>query len=281
MVEPAGAVRLAVDNTAKTYSLTFQPGVSALASIQFAFPADFGVKIDTLTKYSDGTSNTGTQFSTTAFAKTEIIQGTGKKIVASLQDGSLYYPAPAQYVTLGSWNLDPQEQASGGSYLSTGKQTGGSFVYGIRTIPADIPVTGKASYTVSEDSREDYNDYSLLYAPYSNTKLNVDFAARTIAALFQYSGHFEAGAIPVAVQASGISAISVGGDFNILLSGSATASSAIPTTSPVSGLFAGAFFGPQATEIGGVYSIPIVSWDGKNILTSNVQGAFTAARSSP
>lgn len=283
-VAPAGSVRLAVDNTAKTYTLTFQPAVSALTSAQFAFPADLGLKVDTVTKYSDGTSQTQTVVHPSSTAFTEITQGSGNRIEAVLLVGLPSYPSTAHYASFGIWNLDPQLQGSNGSYTSSGNQTGGFFALGNRTIPADIPLTGTAAYLVIDDTCNDYCQ------GIGNTKFAVDFGVHTIAAQYRIEERYSLnnGFDSTSVGASGSSQISNAGDFNIALSGTGTIHSVrndgtvVPDSSmPVSGLIAGAFFGPKAAEIGGVYSVPFVVLVAGKVVADKTQGAFTAARPSP
>lgn len=313
---PAGTVRLAVDTAAKTYTLTVSTGSVTVAPTLFSIPGlsnptgcgtcwtntYIGSTVKSVTHWSDGIARPETDGAGDAtfgqyHSQTNLA---GKKALDSFLTVS---STPGRHVSLGYWSLSEAPLNPDGTRGVTSAWSSGQFAFGDRTAPGGIPASGTARYTV--ETPEDY----LLNAanPIRATVFDVDFAAQSIAANISHSREFglypdgaiccyggeefypdeatRVGTITLATHASGIAPISAAGDFNIALAGTALVHTGrvdnapvADISSPVSGAISGAFFGPQAGELGGTYILPGLIPDGT---VQNLYGAFTAVQSAP
>ncbi|MBW8783996.1 MAG: hypothetical protein JF593_05055 [Novosphingobium sp.] len=165
-----------------------------------------------------------------------------------------------RYVSYGNWAFDEYatEQATGTRYLS--QSTSATFVYGEHTPPSDLPVSGMASYA-------DAGRF---------LQLDADFGARSVTAYLDYPAKIiltdgydggEGTQVQVGFRATGSASISSAAGFVIPLSGTSATPDPAGTlpdaVAPVTGSFAGAFFGPRAAEAGGLVSL--VDAAGKSI----------------
>lgn len=232
-----------------------------------SFYGDFGYNIQYQYTFSDGSKSEVHNLDVDQFSG--VIEhspavssnGTGQSQNAPdrFETSSFFTETGLRYVSYGEWYMADMEVD--GPFAPT-RQTGSRsvrFVYGERTAPSDLPVSGKASY---ED------DYGALNFRKGVLHLAADFGQRTIAANLDYpadilletddNGNTTKTAI-VGIKASGSSSISAAADFVIPLTGNAiypdVEGKRPDILDPVTGTFTGAFFGPQAAEAGGFVTL--------------------------
>lgn len=241
---PAGAVKLGIDADKRTYTLAINvAGFPAQQSFDFSLPANdtgFGFRIIRTEHYSDGNTRAIQEDKDNAVCcspyQTPLPNG-------QFEEKSFSLNIAPRYVSFGQWNElvgQPVPGTAGGYNTVSAKRI--IFVQGIRTEPADIPVSGTASYLM---------DGSDLSMPFS---FIADFGARTMAASLDIQGGYSedtSGFFP-GVSAKGVAPITSAGDFLIALNGFRIDAAGKPFD-PVSGELNGALFGPQAAQIGGVY----------------------------
>ena len=176
--------------------------------------------------------------------------GSGKNLSTTFD-----YDIGYSYVAMGEWSwrvVDLNGTAAGdfGDLL---------FVDGDRTPASGIPVSGKATYDAHTLAL--LSNKGTLGIPFT---LTADFGQRTISALisqdYRYNASAGAGGEPtLGIHVSGNAPFSNDGLFDIGLSGtvnySYTNSQTTPTAESVSGDMNGAFFGPHAEEVGGVFEL--------------------------
>ena len=165
-------------------------------------------------------------------------------------NSELYYSTGLSYVSLGQWNWWVTDNVTGNfdEYNSI------YFVHGDRTLASDIPTSGTATYTgQSLGYSTDAVDRGSAYGAPIDVSLTADFGQRSIAA--QLSRAFSSGGDAVggytsvaAVDLHGTGGIAAAGTFDIPLAGTVD-------TTPVTGTLDGAFFGPGAQEVGGVFAV--------------------------
>lgn len=164
-----------------------------------------------------------------------------------LVNESLIFDIGLSYVAMGEWSWGTVTQSADGSAAPTGDKNSVFFVYGSRTPGSGIPASGTATY----DARS-LGDVLGNQTPFT---LTADFGQRSISTeINQYS----------LFDVSGSAPFSNDGSFAISLSGTAGSQAA-------SGSMDGAFFGPHAEQVGGVFSVGSQG----NIL---MQDAFVGAR---
>jgi hypothetical protein len=206
---------------------------------------------------------------------------------------------PTRHTALGEWAAAESRRQSDGSFAATGQEFSAYLAFGSRTAASDIPTGGSAHYAISDD-RGDYLacDYICSIPDFrGTTSLTVDFAARVIAAAYQWSGDEPAygvdgntriGSNRFSVTAAGRAPIDRGA-FVLDLAGTGSArftrsdgSIRPDETIVVDGLISGALFGPQAAEMAGVYRLPGLGVDHRgNLVVRPATGAFTAVQSGP
>lgn len=175
--------------------------------------------------------------------------GTNNNVTVTLD-----YDIGFSYVAMGEWSwhaVDLSGAATSGNLL---------FVNGERTPAAGIPASGTATY--------DAHTFALLS---SNLTLGIpftltaDFGLRTISTHIDQDYHY----IPYnadllddpapAIHVSGTGPFSNSGSFNIPLTGTASEHGynvpTPPPLDPVTGSLNGAFFGPNAEQVGGTFSL--------------------------
>jgi len=168
---------------------------------------------------------------------------------------SFTYDVGYSYVAMGEWSWRPVDLA--------GNSVGGSgdlfFVNGDRTPASGIPTSGTATY--------DARTLSLLSGsgtPGLPFSLTADFGQRTIAALinqdYRYDPTRSLSDDPIlGIHVAGSAPFSNDGLFGIPLTGTANYTyynqAITPVSEAVTGTMNGAFFGPSAQQVGGVFSL--------------------------
>jgi len=212
------------------------------------FYDNFGYRVEIGLKFSDGSSGAQSR----DIAQIVIDHSTsGNPSTARLYTSESAFEKSAfgtgiglRYVSYGEWGFSQFVEDT-----ST-RQTRGlsaQLVYGTRTTPADLPTNGSASYSDATGV----------------LRLDADFGERTIAADLNYPAAVKADDeypfVQVGIKASGSSIITSSADFAIPLAGTSItpdlAGKLPDAIAPVTGTFTGAFFGPQAAEVGGFAAI--------------------------
>lgn len=306
---PAGSVSLAVDTAAKTYALTVSAGGVSVTSDTFTTAASpsspfapyVGTTVKTVHQWSDGIARPGQDevfdVTSSGFTRPET-RLPGQRVLDSYLAVS---SVPGRHVSLGYWSLSEAPLNPDGSRGVTDAWSSGQFLFGDRTAPGDIPLTGTARYTIDQPDDPDASAYST-----QSTVFDVDFAARTIAANYSLTINAEqfsyvllqfpdpathVAPLALAANATGAAPITSAGTFDIALAGSAVFHTLgvgnMPLADqsvPLSGSISGALFGPRASELGGTSILPNVGFSAEGRLQVNEQPsyeAFTAVRSGP
>jgi hypothetical protein len=144
---------------------------------------------------------------------------------------SLVFDAGLSYVAMGEWSWGAVTVNADGSATPTGETNTAYFVYGNRTPSSGIPASGTATYDAHT-----LGGISNSSIPFS---LTADFGQRSISTEISQSSVFDV---------SGNAPFSNDGSFDIPLSGTAGSEAA-------TGAMDGAFFGPHAEQVGGVFSV--------------------------
>ena len=238
-------LRIAVDTATKTYTLLFDPAVfpgltaPGVLAGKLAYVIEsplYGHEFSQTLKYSDGTVKTLDGY------KGEVDEvNRGPERNGDPRYTSYRSDIGKRYVSLGRWTL----------FDGPVTQQIILFAYGERTQPAALPASGTAQYQ--------FNDIE--FGNGTDIKLTTDFSRRSIAAdllnvwddALSSNGWFT-------LTGSGL--IDRQGAFEIPLTGT---SSAAPTLA--TGSLGGAFFGPDASQIGGY-------WQASNGFT----GSFVAVK---
>jgi hypothetical protein len=196
------------------------------------------------------------------FEWSDFMRGTSTSAATGATPASiLTYNIGNAYVAMGEWSS---------SVVQPGVQPAVEllFVNGDRTPPSGIPASGRATYDAHTLSLlSPYYDSAFPGIPFT---LTADFDLRTIATRidqdYQYypdqMGFGEAairGAAILGIHVGGSAPFSHDGSFDIPLSGTVNYSATnVPVTPPsesVTGTMNGAFFGPNAEEVGGAFSL--------------------------
>ncbi len=246
----SGEVRIAVDSANNRYTLTFNRAV---------FPGllpDSGALSYNITDQRFGHSYQVASY--TNGVRDGLYTTEGKGGGGSRSSQANGDPASTQFftvtgeshVSLGYW-----------SYATPTKDAGVVlFAYGDRTPSSAIPVSGTATYQVVESLGTSYDD------DFTNIdiKLKADFGTQAMSADIAYVKEQKADAFRTAV--AGSAPIRPAGDFDIALNGTKQAGSwdtsrqmFVPGTTPaapVAGNVSGAFFGPDASQIGATVRLP-------------------------
>ncbi len=227
----------------------------------------FGDIMTASNTYSDGTKN---EIDRVEHRSTVPYRGEGNDNdgTVSISSGReirhlLYYDVGLSYVSLGLWQwaglLPDGNGFDEGAFL---------FVHGERTLATDIPTSGTASYSAAT-----------LNSIFDIT-LSANFGQRTLsaqlarAAQLFYDGDRGYTTI-LGVDVHGTGAITASGSFSIPLSGTLINPELAPrepTLRPATGLFEGAFFGPNAAQVGGFFAIGLAPGG------AEVLDAFVGAR---
>jgi hypothetical protein len=224
------------------------------------YPIRFGDSLTATTSFSDGTTKTitGTYGSTDDGSSYGFPRRSSVDLISDGKgiDHRLNYNIGLSYVSLGDWDwhavtVNPDGTADWGD-------EGGRvlFVHGDRTPPAAIPTAGTASYTATTLGQGQAEAHFGLTADFGQSSIsasvNQDF--RTYAIDERSTGYYPG------LDLHGTGSITGSGSFDIPLSGTMTTyrdmgGGATQPTFSVSGALDGAFFGPNAEQVGGVFAV--------------------------
>ena len=221
----------------------------------------------------DGSGNTAPPFLSYDFTRGSVSSlqplGSGTQLSSTLD-----YDIGFSYVAMGEWSwsvVDLNGAAAGdfGSLL---------FVNGDRTPAAGIPLSGTATYDAHTLALQ--SNYTTRGIPFT---LTADFGQHTISTQidqnYQYNAAFPTGDPILGIHVAGSAPFSNNGSFGVPLSGTVNyASTNLPFTppaEPVTGSMDGAFFGPNAEQVGGTFAL---NRSGGTLL---VQDAFVGQRPIP
>jgi len=266
-----GDLRITVDPATNTYTLAFNPNAYAgltppSGALAYAISDEgYGHYIQTNT-YIDGVldhSVSGADDTGTAYRDSS---------TGDLKNSQFTSLVGLSHVSLGSWNWDSYDPVTDACTTPGCDMGSVVFVYGDRTPPSAIPTSGTATYSTKGSFGFPGNP------PASSDNfldLTADFGAASIAADLGYIGRNFAPYSPLAngytASLSGSAPIRSTGDFDIALNGTVqngswtATGSGIDDVSPfkpegdpvqVAGTLSGAFFGPDASEIGATLLLP-------------------------
>jgi hypothetical protein len=189
------------------------------------YPQHFGSNLKEYEIHSDGSKTLRENYDFNRSSHQNMITDlpSGQRITeSSLFDIGL------SYVAMGEWSWGPVTVNADGSSTPSGDRHSVYFAYGSRTPGPDIPTSGTATY--------DAHALSAMSSPFT---LTADFGARSISTEISQASLFDV---------SGSAPFSSNGSFDITLAGTAGSKAA-------SGSMEGAFFGPNAELVGGVFSV--------------------------
>ena len=208
----------------------------------------FGQRLTASAKGPDGTERQFLQYDfTRATARANQVMAGDIQLQASLT-----YDAGYSYVAMGEWNLPVVLNGNVTSATNFGDLL---FVNGDRTPASGIPVSGTATYDARTLLlRSSSGELGIPFA------LTADFGLRTIGARIDQDFKNYGDDDPIqGIHVGGSAPFSNDGSFNIPLTGSVNYSyqnqALLPPSEPAIGGMNGAFFGPNAEQIGGTFSI--------------------------
>ncbi len=240
----------------------------------------FGDEIVATWTYSDGHASTDRIAWRRVVTSATVDAGDEKRI-----GYTLLYDVGLSYVSFGSWNWQASQRKPDGNNeaLESGAVY---FVHGDRTLAGAIPTSGTATYSARSLNT---------YAPSSDAGgavrgfpfgLTVDFGQRTISTEIKQgygAGQFDDVTLAVipGLDLRGTGSLDAQGDIEIPLAGTLTTGAITGRqgnqiqqtreTLTVSGQLSGAFFGPDASQMGGVFAVG--QTPGKPLLTDSFVGA--------
>lgn len=233
-------------------------------------PQYFGQNLKEYDVYSDGTKVLREDYDYSRGISTRTQPLTAERNLTT----TLFYDVGYSYVAMGEWSwrvVDLNGTAAGdyGNLL---------FVHGDRTPETGIPTSGTATY--------DARTLALLSStgrPGIPFTLTADFGQRLMSTRidqdYRYNAADPAGDPILGIHVSGTAPFNNNGSFDIPLSGSANYANIntqlTPPAEPVTGTMNGAFFGPHAEQVGGVFAL------GRPDGTLLVQDAFVGERPQP
>ena len=234
------------------------------------WPQSLGQRLTAFDKASDGSKTQLFSYDFTRGSTTTTTSlGSGNSLRTTLD-----YDVRYSYVAMGEWSwrvVDLNGAATGdfGDLL---------FVHGDRTPESGIPTSGTATY--------DARTLALLSStgtPGIPFTLTADFGQRLMSTRidqdYRYNAADPAGDPILGIHVSGTAPFNNNGSFDIPLSGTANYASVnsplTPPAEPVTGTMNGAFFGPHAEQVGGVFAL------GRPDGTLLVQDAFVGERPHP
>jgi hypothetical protein len=159
------------------------------------------------------------------------------------------------YVAMGEWEWQPVALNSDGSVTATGSRNSIVFAYGDRTPAAAIPPSGTATYDAHTlEMRSSSGEIGIPFT------LTADFGLRTIATRIDQDFQNWGDDDPIqGIHVAGTAPFSNDGSFDIPLTGTVNYSyenePAPPPSQTATGDMNGAFFGPNAEQVGGTLSL--------------------------
>lgn len=288
-----GAVTLKVDAATKTYTLTVNAGAVILPAGTMTMPATADIGITHNDPLAGGTPEPltpqaqiarGDLVASTVPAGTDA-SGNPRALTSYLRLYNVGQQGGSpRYVSMAHWGqlylVNSSGVASAENFKATQKNEG-FLVFGPRTLASEMPVNGSATYLLSSqfDSRFDpiCEEYGCSPPP-TTASLAVNFATRQLDASIRHastnSAYDQAGEVVIATHdiawtLSGSTLIGANSDFAMPLSGAGTVHSEFTSGAVVpdivrnmAGTLDGSFFGPQAAEVGGLWSLPSLTADG-------------------
>jgi hypothetical protein len=215
----------------------------------------FGDQLTATNSYSDGSTKLISSFGNMPGYVADLIETSPSSgIILEAR-----YETGLSHVAMGSWAWTPVGILPDGSTVQ--ESGGGSilFVHGDRTQAGAIPVSGTATYSAS--SLVSFASSSIPGGVVQGLQfsLTTDFAQRLISTLITQDyatfplDEMSTGTVP-GLNVSGTTTFNPTGEFSIPLSGSLTVTrNELPLPLAVTGSLDGAFFGPGAEQIGGVF----------------------------
>ena len=307
---PAGSLGLVIDAFARSYTLTltgapiqFEPGKLTLPA-----SSPLGYRITYIEKFSDGSTRPGPTIDRNNpealtspielrdkgyMMTSNVAAGTGANGALRAQSSWIrlfnvgQVVGQPRYVSAGYWGQFFSENASGDSNPANFKPTRGvvgMMVFGQRTEPGDMPLSGKARYVLNSlFNSQGTDDNGIPVFPYGKTALDIDFATRRLTGNHDldridnwYQTDEDGNEIvgsdgkPIlvhhsvlAIHLGGSATVANDGAFDLALTGTGNlhaddleAKTSVDVTKPLTGSISGAFLGPQADEVGGIWSLP-------------------------
>ena len=257
-------LHITVDSATNSYTIIFDPAVFHVLDANGVSLSTIGFKIDyptyghsyTTTHYGSDGSVAVVSGKGDAGSATQPITNSGPP--PHRENSAFYSTTGSSYVSLAEWQTD-----SNWSHNDNGASDV-IFAYGRRSAPSEIPVSGTATYQSTK----------VISGFDTNITLTADFGVRSIGAdLFErFCSCAETNDDFIRTRnLSGSGSIDNQVAFGIALQGTETkAFSATTESSPIAGSLRGAFFGPDASQIGGYYQ-----------LASDMPDGFIAERTGP
>jgi hypothetical protein len=234
------------------------------------WPQSIGQRLTAFDKASDGSKTQLFSYDLTRGSTTTITSlGSGNSLHATLD-----YDIGYSYVAMGEWSWRVVD-LNGAAVGDSGDLL---FVHGDRTPETGIPATGIATY--------DARTLALLSStgtPGIPFTLTADFGQRLMSTQidqdYRYNAADPAGDPILGIHVSGTAPFNNNGSFDIPLSGTANYANInnqlTPSAEFVTGTMNGAFFGPHAEQVGGVFAL------GRPDGTLLMQDAFVGERPHP
>ncbi|MEO6152833.1 MAG: transferrin-binding protein-like solute binding protein [Croceibacterium sp.] len=195
------------------------------------YPIKFGDALTATNTYPDGTQKI---IASNQYRAGTGVYSNGGSAGNNYFTDQIFYNVGLSYVSLGQWIWE--------SIVASDDEGAAYFVHGDRTPAAEIPTSGSATYSAASLAQ-------------ISIELTADFGKRSIAAQLNreyssgrdISGGFNVNA---GVDLRGTGPITSDGSFFIPLTGTISFGSPGPAT----GSLNGAFFGPNAAQVGGVFA---------------------------
>lgn len=244
----ANLTKLEVQSPRVSWDINLPPS----ASYRYTNPYGDQVQVlgQRLTAFAKEPGGTETQFLTYDLTRAAVGSPTGSD--KSQPQATLYYDIGFSYVAMGEWAWSVLPDGNPANATRFGRLL---FVNGDRTPASGIPASGTATYDAR--SLELRSSSGTVGIPFT---LTADFGLRTIATrIDQDFTNFGSTDDPDPIQGihvGGSTAFSNDGSFDIPLSGTVNYSymnGPPPPAEAATGTMNGAFFGPQAEQVGGTF----------------------------
>ncbi|HKX77267.1 MAG TPA: hypothetical protein VJM34_01970 [Novosphingobium sp.] len=306
-IAPVGSVTLSVDADTRTYTLTATAGPIQFPSdsMTMAAGSDLGYtrnnpitsgspeELTPLARAQRGDLVAHTLQAGTSAAGLPRLQTS----YVSLHNVGQMNGSP-RYISFAEWGQFYQESPDGMPGSSNNRllqRVGGTMLFGQRTASGDLPQSGKATYELHSYLQPAYRDEDgNRHDPFGDGALDIDFATRTLGARYSWeqgndiyktddegyplSGEdgepIVLGHATATIQTTGSTQVGNDSGFLLALSGTGTYQRteegkppSAATVTPVTGSLTGAFFGPQAAEVGGFADLPRIDAGGGHYQT--------------
>ena len=206
-VAPASSLGLVIDASTRSYTLTLPGAPIPFAPGKMTLPASspLGYRITYIEKFSDGTTKPGPTIDRNnpeALTSPIELRDKGYMMTSNVAAGTGTNGAPRaqsswirlfnvgqvagqpKYLSAGYWGQFFSENTSGDGNPANFKPTKGvvgMMVFGQRTEPGDMPLSGKARYVLSSLlNPQGTDDNGIPVFPYGKTTLDIYFAHRLL-----------------------------------------------------------------------------------------------------